>query len=91
MTEPYDPLPELIERAEKRPDGVSQLKDVARLALSWHRPTLTWVTDGVSRDPETGEELWRAATVYACGVGEFPCGYRQQLTAILGVVEEYQP
>jgi hypothetical protein len=79
VTEPYDPLPDLIARAEKRPDGVSQLKDVARLALHWHRPAMT------------GEDLWIAATVCACGVGEFPCPQRQQLTAILGVVEEYQP
>ncbi|GGV45527.1 hypothetical protein [Streptomyces spectabilis] len=91
MTEPYDPLSDLIARAEKRPDGVSQLKDVARLALSWHRPVLTWVTGGIRKDPVTGEDLWRAATVCACGIGEFPCGHRQQLTAILGVVEEYQP
>jgi hypothetical protein len=91
MTEPYDPLPDLIDRAEKRPDGVSQLKDVARLALRWHRPVLTWVTDGISKDPETGEMLYKAATVCACGIGEFPCGYRQQLTIIFGVVEEYQP
>jgi hypothetical protein len=91
VTEPYDPLPDLIDRAEKRPDGVSQLKDVARLALRWHRPVLTWVTDGVSKDPETGETLYKAATVCACGIGEFPCGYRQQITAVFGVVEEYQP
>ncbi|MGW0905061.1 hypothetical protein [Streptomyces sp. NPDC002853] len=89
MAEPYDPLPDLI--AEKRPNGVSQLKDVARLALRWHRPTLTWVTDGVRKDPETDDLLWRAATVCVCGTGEFPCPQRQQLTAILGVVEEYQP
>jgi hypothetical protein len=92
MNEPYDPLPDLIDRAEKRPDGVDQLKDVARLALHWHRPTMTWVTGGMnSTDPETGERLWSAATVCACGTGEFPCPQRQRLTAILGVVEEYQP
>ena len=92
MDEPYDPLPDLIARAEHRPDGIAQLKAVAELALSWHAPRLTWVTGGInSKDPETGEPLWSAATVCACGVGEFPCGYRQQLTAILGVVEEWQP
>ncbi|MFJ9799869.1 hypothetical protein [Streptomyces sp. NPDC101145] len=91
MTEPYDPLPDLIDRAERRPDGVAQLKDIARLALHWHRPVLTWATDGVSTDPETGEPLWRAATVCACGIGEFPCGWRRQLTAVFGVAEEYQP
>jgi hypothetical protein len=91
VSEPYDPLPDLIDRAEKRPNGVKQLKEVALLALHWHRPKLTWVTDCVSKDPETGEDLWSAATVCACGVGEFPCPQRQQLTAILGVVEEHQP
>jgi hypothetical protein len=91
MSEPYDPLPDLIERAEKRPDGVSQLKQIARLALDWHHPTMTWVTNGMSKDPETGEDLWAAATVCSCGIGEFPCGYRRQITAILGVEEAYQP
>jgi hypothetical protein len=91
FTEPYDPLPDVIARADKRPDGIDQLKDVARLALDWHRPTLTWVTCGMQKDPETGDDLWRAATVCACGAGEFPCPQRRQLTAILGVVEEYRP
>lgn len=91
MSDPYDPLPDLIERAEKRPDGVSQLKQIARLALDWHRPTMTWVTNGTRKDPETGEDLWAAATVCSCGIGEFPCGYRRKITAILGVEEAYQP
>lgn len=91
LPEPYDPLPDLIDRAEKRPDGIQQLQDAARLALHWHRPRLTWVTDGSGKDPATGEPLWKAATVCACGVGEFPCPWRQQLTAIFGVEEEWQP
>lgn len=91
LPEPYDPLPDVIERAAVRPDGIRQLQDVARLALHWHRPTMTWVTDGRRKDPETGEPLWRAATVCACGTGEFPCPQRQQLTATFGIVEEYQP
>lgn len=91
LTEPYDPLPDLINRAEKRPNGVPQLKEVARLALHWHRPAMTWATNGMRKDPETGEDLWFAATVCACGVGEFPCPQRQQLTALLGVREGYRP
>lgn len=90
MTEPYDPLPDLIARAEKRPDGVSQLKDVALLALHWHRPELGWATDGVTKDPETGELLWKATTGCACGSGEFPCRWRRQITGIFNVVEEYR-
>jgi hypothetical protein len=90
MTEPYNPLPDLIDRAEKRPDGVSQLKDVARLALHWHRPELGWATDNVTKDPETGELLWKATTGCACGSGEFPCRARRQITAIFGVVEEFR-
>ncbi|MFJ8016259.1 hypothetical protein [Streptomyces sp. NPDC096339] len=88
MTEPYDPLPDLIERAEKRPDGVDQLKAVARLALRWHRPKLDWCTDGVAKDTATGELLWKVYTGCACGSGQFPCSERRQITAIFGVVEE---
>lgn len=88
--EPYDPLPGLIARAEHRPDGIRQLKDIATLALSWHAPQLSWGTDMVSKDPATGELLWSAITVCACGSGEFPCRQRQQITAILGVQEAHQ-
>jgi hypothetical protein len=88
--EPYDPLPDLIARAEHRPDGVRQLKDVALLALEWHAPRLTWVTDMVTKDPETGELLWCASTHCACGSGEFPCQKRRQITKILGVEEAYR-
>lgn len=90
MTQPYDPLPDVIDRAEKRPDGISQLKDVARLALHWHRPELGWATDNVTKDPETGELLWKATTGCACGSGEFPCRWRRQITAIFGIAEEYR-
>jgi hypothetical protein len=90
MPEPYDPLPDLIARAEHRPDGVQQLKDIAALALEWHAPRLTWVTDSVAKDPETGELLWSAATVCACGVSTFPCPQRQRITQILGVEEAWQ-
>lgn len=88
--ERFDPLPDLITRADKRPDGITQLQDAARLALHWHRPVLTWATNGTAKDPETGEPLWRAATVCACGVGEFPCPQRRRLTGIFGVDEEVQ-
>ncbi|MFE7780302.1 hypothetical protein [Streptomyces nigrescens] len=91
FAEPYDPIPDLIERAERRRDGVDQLKEVARLAFHWHRPQLTWVTNGVDKDSETGELLYKAATVCACGIGEFPCPYRRFLTAAFGVEEAYQP
>lgn len=90
FVEPYDPMPDIIQRAEHRSNGIDQLKDAARLALAWHGPQLTWVTDG-QKDPESGEPLWKVATVCACGVGEFPCPYRQHLTAIFGVTEEYRP
>ena len=88
--EPYDPIPDLIARAGHRPDGVRQLQDVALLALSWHAPRLTWVTDMVSKDPQTGELLWSAATVCACGSGAFPCQKRRELTRILGVEEAHR-
>lgn len=91
MEEHYNPVPDLIDRAEKRADGVDQLKNIARLAFEWHRPVLTWVTDGRAKDPETGDDLWSAATVCKCGIGEFPCPYRQRLTAVFGFVEEHQP
>ncbi|WP_329474209.1 hypothetical protein OIE75_41215 (plasmid) [Streptomyces sp. NBC_01723] len=88
IREPYDPLPDLIERAEHRTNGIAQLKEVAHLALSWHAPSLTWVTGGLnSKDPETGEPLWSAATICSCGVGEFPCPQRRWLTAIFGIEE----
>jgi hypothetical protein len=85
--ESYDPLPDLIERAERRPDGIQQLKQVAALALDWHAPRLTWVTDMVSKDPATGERLWSAATVCACGAGEFPCEKRREIARVLGAEE----
>lgn len=88
MDEPYDPLPDLIDRAEKRPDGVSQLKEVARLALYWHRPELGWATDGVTKDSATGELMYTLSTGCACGSGEFPCQARRQITAIFGVLEK---
>ncbi|RPK56261.1 hypothetical protein EES43_24775 [Streptomyces sp. ADI96-02] len=90
MNEAYDPLPDLIDRAEKRHDGISQLKEVARLALHWHRPELGWATDNVTKDPETGKLLWKATTGCACGSGEFPCRWRRQITAVFGVSEEYR-
>lgn len=90
FTEPYDPIPDLIDRAEHRNDGICQLKEIARIAFEWHRPVLGWATDGVTRDPETGELLYTASTGCACGSGEFPCRERRQLTAVLGVVEEEQ-
>jgi hypothetical protein len=86
VSEPYDPLPDLIARAEHRPDGLQQLKDIAALALGWHAPTLAWVTDMVVRDPASGELLYSAATVCACG-WEFPCRKRRQILQILGVQE----
>jgi hypothetical protein len=88
VEESYDPLPDLIDRAEKRPDGVSQLKEVARLALHWHRAELGWATDGVTKDPATGELMYTLFTGCACGSGEFPCRARRQITAIFGVLEE---
>ncbi|MGW7398102.1 hypothetical protein ACWGH7_16575 [Streptomyces cyaneofuscatus] len=89
ISEPYDPMPDIIDRAEHRPHGLTELKDAARLALAWHAPRLTWVTGGLnSTDPKTGEPLWSAATVCACGTGEFPCPQRRQLTAIFGISEE---
>jgi hypothetical protein len=88
LTEPYDPIPDIIDRAERRPDGLAGLKAVARFAFGQHQPTLTWVTDGVSKDPATGELLWKAATACSCGTGCFPCAERTQLTAIFGLTEE---
>ncbi|MDK1473586.1 hypothetical protein QNO07_09160 [Streptomyces sp. 549] len=88
LTEPYDPLPDLIDRAERRRDGITQLKDVARLALHWHRSEVGWATDGVTKDPESGELMYRLATGCACGSGEFPCRWRRQITAIFGIEEE---
>ena len=91
VREPYDPMPDIIARAEHRPNGIAELKEVANLALSWHAPRLTWVTGGIhSTDPATGEPLWSAATVCACGTGEFPCPQRRWLTAVFGVEEEQQ-
>lgn len=87
FTEEYDPLPDLIDRAEKRPDGMDQLKDVARLVLHWHRPEVGWATDGVTKDPKTGELMYTLSTGCACGSGEFPCRARRQITAIFGVEE----
>jgi hypothetical protein len=87
FTEPYDPLPDLINRAEKRPDGVTQLKEVARLALHWHRPEVGWSTDGVTKDPKSGELMYKLSTGCACGSGAFPCRWRRQITAIFGVEE----
>lgn len=90
IDEPYDPLPDLIARAEQRPGGVQQLKDIAALALEWHAPRLTLVTDCVAKDPDTGELLWSASTCCACGSGEFPCAKRRQITRILGVEEAHR-
>lgn len=88
IREPYDPIPDIIGRAEKRPAGLDELKDIARIAFGWHQPKLTWCTDGVSKDPATGEDLWKVATVCTCGYGEFPCTDRRRLTAVFGVEEE---
>ncbi|WP_392750526.1 hypothetical protein [Streptomyces sp. LN590] len=88
FTEEYDPLPDLIDRADKRPDGIAQLRDVARLALHWHRPVLGWATNGVDKDPETRELMYTVGTYCACGSGEFPCRERRQITAIFGVEEK---
>ncbi|MET9053340.1 hypothetical protein ABZW50_19560 [Streptomyces bacillaris] len=88
IREPFDPIPDLIQRAEHRRDGIDQLKEIARIAFEWHRPVLGWATDGVTRDPATGELLYRASTGCACRSGEFPCRARRQLTAVLGVDEE---
>ena len=88
--EPYDPIPDLIERAERRTGGMHQLKEIARMAFDWHRPVLGWATDGVTRDSESGELLYAASTGCACGSGEFPCRWRRQLTAVFGVQEEEQ-
>lgn len=88
--EPYDPFPDLINGAEHRPDGINQLKNVAELAFWWHRPQLTWVTDGVTKDPDTGEPLYAAASVCACGKGEVPCPDRQLLTNLFDIEETQQ-
>jgi hypothetical protein len=85
--EPYDPLPDLIERAEHRTDGIGQLKQIAALALDWHAPRMTLVTDAVSKDPATGELLWAPSMACACGAGEYPCDKRRQIAAILGAAE----
>jgi hypothetical protein len=85
--EPYDPLPDLIERAEHRSDGIAQLKQIATLALGWHAPRMTLVTDAVSKDPETGELLWAPSMACACGAGEFPCRERREIAEILGAAE----
>jgi len=85
--EPYDPLPDVIARAEHRPGGIQQLKDIATLALSWHAARLTWVTDMVTKDPATGELLWSVSTGCMCGAGEFPCQKRREIARILGVTE----
>jgi hypothetical protein len=91
IREPYDPMPDVIDRAEHRPHGIAELKAAAHLALAWHAPQMTWVTGGLnSKDPETGEPLWSAATVCACGTGEFPCPQRRRLTAVFGVTEDQQ-
>lgn len=85
--DPYDLLTEVIDRAGHAPDGIQALKDIALLVLGWHGPRLAWVTDQVTRDPETGELLWSAAIVCACGAGEYPCLKRRQIARILGVEE----
>jgi hypothetical protein len=90
ISEPYDPVPDLIARAEHRTGGVDQLKEIALIAFEWHRPVLGWATDGVTRDTESGELLYTASTGCACRSGEFPCRARRQLTAVLGVEEEGQ-
>jgi hypothetical protein len=90
IREPYDPIPDLIDRAEHRAGGVDQLKEIARIAFEWHRPVLGWSTDGVTRDSGTGDLLYAASTGCACQSGEFPCRARRCLTAVLGLVEDEQ-
>lgn len=90
IREPYDPIPDLIQRAEHRHGGVDQLKEIARIAFEWHRPVLGWATDGVTRDPESGDLLYTASTGCACRSGEFPCRARRQLTSVLGIEEVEQ-
>ncbi|MEU1908456.1 hypothetical protein [Streptomyces hygroscopicus] len=86
INEPYDPIPDIIDRAERRPDGIAELKQIARMAFQWHQPEMGWFTDG-TKDPKTGEERWHVDTKCSCGSGNFPCRQRKTLTAVFGVEE----